>query len=99
MVLLRVTTYPFLPETRSEPVRNRLGEYGLSFQVGKTVYIDSDGVAHQGEGFVDRSNLSLRDGSGEGGKAYFIGARSASYQITEAEKNILVAAGFMDEPA
>lgn len=93
-----MTTYSFLPASRSEPVRNRLGEYGLSFQVGKTVYIDSDGVAHEGEGFIDPASLSLRDGSGENGKSYFIGARSTSYQITEAEKDILVAAGIMDDP-
>lgn len=92
-------TYSFLPASRSEPVRNRLGEYGLSFQVGKTVYIDSDGVAHEGEGFIDPASLSLRDGSGENGKSYFIGARSTAYQITEAEKDILVAAGIMDDPS
>lgn len=93
-----MTTYPFLPPSRTEPVRNRLGEYGVSFPVGQTAWIDTNDEAHLGEGFIDLASLDVRAGTGEQGKAYWRGAAATSYQVSESEKDILVAAGIMAAP-
>lgn len=90
-------TYPYTAPTRNEPVRNRLGDYGVSFPVGQVIII-TDGEARVTEALTDPDHImAADDGTGDFGKSIF--RRGRTYSVNETEKDILVAAGLMEEPA
>ena len=84
----------FTPPTRDEPIQNRLGQFGVSFPVGKVVYIlDDDDSVVETESFVDPDTVDLmKAGSGDLGKALF--RRGITYTITAGEQTILDDAGY-----
>jgi hypothetical protein len=88
----------FTAPTRNEPAQNRLGDYGLSWPVGKVVYIlDADDSVVETETFVDGDGLGntldlIKSGSGDFGKALF--RRGKTYTITAGEETILDGAGY-----
>jgi hypothetical protein len=84
----------FTPPTRNEPIQNRLGQFGVSFPVGKVVYIlDDDDSVVETESFVDPDTVALmKAGSGDLGKALF--RRGITYTITAGEQTILDDAGY-----
>lgn len=87
----------FTPPTRDEPLQNRLGEYGVSFPVGKVVYILTDNTVVETESFVDGTGDgntldSMKAGSGDFGKALF--RRGKTYEVSASEETILTDAGY-----
>ena len=84
----------FTPPTREDPVQNELGRFGLSFPVGKAVYIlDADDSVVETDSFVDPTDVALmKDGSGDFGKALF--RRGITYTVTAGEDTILTDAGY-----
>lgn len=84
----------FTPPTRDEPVQNRLGDYGIEFQVGKVVWIATAGDAvTETESLRDPEDIDLaKTGSGDFGKAIF--RRGKTYTITAGEGTILTNAGY-----
>lgn len=84
----------FTPPTREEPVKNRLGDFGVTFPVGKVVYIlASDDSVVETDSFVDPDDvLLMKAGSGDFGKALF--RRGLTYTITSGEESILQGAGY-----
>ena len=88
----------FTPPTRDEPLQNRLGEYGVSFPVGKVVYIlDADDSVVETETFVDGTGDGntldlMKAGSGDFGKALF--RRGKTYEVSASEETILTNAGY-----
>lgn len=84
----------FTPPTREEPVKNRLGDFGVTFSVGKVVYIlASDDSVIETDSFVDPDDvLLMKAGSGDFGKALF--RRGLTYTITSGEESILQGAGY-----
>jgi hypothetical protein len=88
----------FTPPTRDEPIKNRLGQFGVAFPVGKVVYIlDADDSVVETESFVDGIGAGntvalMKDGSGDFGKALF--RRGKTYTITAGEQTILDDAGY-----
>lgn len=83
----------FSAPTRTEYADNRLGEYGVGWQVGKVVYITTDDEAVETETFSDPDDLALmKAGSGDFGLALF--RRGRTYTITSGEETILNGAGY-----
>lgn len=88
----------FTPPTRDEPLQNRLGEYGVSFPVGKVVYIlAADDSVVETETIVDGSGDGntldlIKAGSGDFGKALF--RRGKTYEVSASEETILDGAGY-----
>ncbi len=75
------------------PVDNRLGDFGVNFDVGKVIWIASaDNAVKQVFSIKDPTDIDLaKVGSGDFGKAIF--RRGKTYEITDAEEFILVQAG------
>ena len=87
----------FTPPTRDEPLDNRLGDYGVSFPVGKVVWIDTSDEVHEVETFVDGTGDGntldlMKAGSGDFGKALF--RRGKTYEVSASEETILTNAGY-----
>lgn len=89
----------FTPPTYNQPVNNPLGKHGVSFTVGKVVYIDdADGVFETTHTLGDFSAVRspngnpIKVGSGDAGLALF--RRGKSYSVTAGEQTLLVAAGY-----
>lgn len=81
------------------PIRNRLGQYGLSYNVGYVIYICTNGDVHektQIKGtFADEEcvdGYGMDAGSGDAGYALF--RRGATYTITSSEATALDGAGY-----
>lgn len=84
----------FTPPTREEPVKNRLGDFGISYPVGRVVYIlASDDSVIETENFTDPIDVALmKAGSGDFGKALF--RRGITYTVDSTEETILLNAGY-----
>ena len=84
----------FTPPTREENIQNRLGDYGITFDVGKVVYIlTADDEVVETESFTDPTDVDLmKAGSGDFGKALF--RRGITYTVDSTEETILLAAGY-----
>ena len=84
----------FTPPTYDMIYKNELGKFGLSWPIGKAVYIlDADDSVVETSSFVDPTDVNLmKAGSGDFGKALF--RRGITYTITAGEETILVAAGY-----
>lgn len=84
----------FTAPTYNQPVANRLGEHGVSFPVGKIVYIlDADDSVVETTLIVDPTDINkMKDGSGDFGKACF--RRGLTYEVTASEETILTNAGY-----
>ncbi len=80
--------------TYEEPISNRLGDYGVSYTVGKIVWIAAaDNAVNEVFSIKDPTDIDLaKVGSGDFGKAIF--RRGRVYTITDAEEFILAQAGY-----
>ena len=60
-------------QTYEEPVDNRLGQFGISFPVGKVIWIAAlDNTVNEVFSIKDPTDIDLaKDGSGDFGKAIF----------------------------
>jgi len=77
-----------------EPIKNRLGDYGVAFPVGLVVWIaDADDAVTETSSIRDPEDIALaKSGSGDFGKAIF--RRGLTYTITAGEQTLLDAAGY-----
>lgn len=83
----------FTPPTYEQPVDNVLGRHGVAFPVSIIVYIKADDSVVQTTLIVDPDDiLTMKDGSGDFGKACF--RRGKTYTITSGEASILTGAGY-----
>ena len=84
----------FTPPTYEQPVKNRLGEYGISFPVGKIVWIRaSDDAVLEVTAIVDPDDINAaKVGTGDFGKAIF--RRGIPYSVSAGEQTLLTAAGY-----
>ena len=80
--------------TYEQPINNRLGQYGVSFLVGKVVWIAAaDDAVKEVTSIRDPEDIDLaKDGTGDFGKAIF--RRGKTYTISAGEDTILQAAGY-----
>jgi hypothetical protein len=83
----------FTPPTYDQPIENRLGDYGVSFPVGKVVYITSGNTVTEVHSFQDPDGVDdMKDGSGDFGKALF--RRGLTYEVSASEALLLTTAGY-----
>lgn len=89
----------FVPPTYNQPINNRLGQHGVSFPVGKVVYICTDSEAHETtlimgdfSSQVCSHGVGIATGSGDNGLALF--RRGKTYTVTSGEETILTNAGY-----
>lgn len=89
----------FTPPTYNQPIQNRLGDHGVSFPVGKIVYICTNDDVFETtlvQGTFDAhlcpDGHALASGSGDGGYALF--RRGLTYTVTAGEDTLLTAAGY-----
>ena len=80
--------------TYEEPVQNRLGDFGVSYPVGKVIWIAAvDNAVKEVFSIKDPTDIDLaKVGSGDFGKAIY--RRGKVYSITDAENFILAQAGY-----
>lgn len=89
----------FTPPTYNQPIKNRLGQHGVAFPVGKIVYICSNDDVHETTLIIGAfsehtcpDGNGFKSGSGDGGYALF--RRGLTYTITASEDTLLQAAGY-----
>jgi hypothetical protein len=84
----------FTPPTYEQPINNRLGQHGISFPVGKVVWIRaSDDEVIETTLIVDPTDIdAAKAGSGDFGKAIF--RRGKTYEVTAGEQTLLEGAGY-----